>query len=286
MRVLLAILLMASFGFMQPLKKRITLKELMDNPKYEVEIESNGNYSGESVVLKIKSEKAKKIEVLVPAGTLFYPENEDQQTLVLPEDRLLVLDKTRGKFELDGFCTEAGDGVPSIKKPFALGDSQDEKLIKLLSFFKDHKVDKHNIQEAIWSVTDGESINHIYLKDTADNRKFLTLLSELTGQKVEWYHTKRNFHVDPVTREINREPVHISGEVTFSTTKKSVLKSKIIGEDGSLVYENKRDFTVPRAIKNITLDFNLNVKGWDKGTYYVVYYVEEGEEVLKQAFTI
>lgn len=266
----------------------------MNNSKFEVTIKANGKYSGESVELIVKSEKQKKCNIEIPAGTLFYPEDENQQTLVLVEKKLLVYNNKRKKYVLDGFCTEANDGVPKPEKSFTVNDNQNIELEKLIDYLSAYKLEKHNIQEAIWCVTDGESLSNIVLDNSEESRRFMTFISELTGQDIPWYSTRREFVVgeveddsfDASLRRIIRNPIKVSGEISFSTTKKSIVKSKIIDEGGNLVFDNEKSFTVPRAIKNVKLDFNLNVKGWESGVYYVVYFIEDGTELLRQKFEV
>lgn len=146
-------------------------------------------------------------------------------------------------------------------------------------------MDIHNMQEAIWCITDNESIANVYTNDTAVNIKLKQLLAELTGQKIPWYNTKRDLIVDE-QGNINRNSIDLKGEVIFSTTKRTIIKSKIIKESGDLIHQYQKDFTVPKAIKDIELTFSVTVKGWDKGKYYVIYYTEEGTEIVKKEFII
>lgn len=282
--ILLSIGIYLTLSFSVP-KKEFTLQEIMRDPKFTVTSIANGGHSKNSVKLKIKSQLKKNINVIIPAGTLFHPINNSQQTLVAPVEQILAIKPSVNNFTLNGFCTEANDACPKKDGAFTIGVSDNEKLTKLFKFIKDNEVDVHNMQEAIWCITDNESIANVYTKDTAVNSKLKKLLSELTNQKIPWYNTRRNLTVDTYGN-INRNPVELKGEIVFSTTKKTIIKSKITNEQGELMHNYNKDFTVPRAIKDIELTFSLSVKGWEKGKYYVVYYTKEGDEILKREFIV
>ena len=282
--ILLSIGICLSLSFGVP-KKEFTLQEILTDAKFEVSTTSNGGHSEQSVTLKIISKQKSNINVVIPSGTLFYPENEGHQTLVAPIQRVLAIKPSENTFILDGFCTEANDGCPSSGSNFTIALSDNEKLTKLFSFIKEHEIDIHNMQEAIWCITDNESIANVYAKDTAVNTKFKNLLSQLTGQKIPWYSTKRDFEVDE-RGNINRNSVELKGNVEFSTTKQTVIKSKIINEQGDLIHQYNKDFTVPKAIKDIQLTFSVSVKGWEKGKYYVIYYTNDGDEIVKEEFIV
>lgn len=71
----------------------------------------------------------------------------------------------------------------------------------------------------------------------------------------------------------------------FLPQKKTTLKSKIIDNEGNLVFENTQTINVPK-VDNVKLDFNLSVTGWEKGTYFVVYSDQDEKIVLKKVFEI
>lgn len=282
--ILLGIGIYLTLSFSVP-KKEFTLQEILSDPKFEVTTISNGGYSEESIKLKINSKYKSNVNIVIPSGTLFYPENEDQQTLVAPVERILAIKPNSNTIKLNGFCTEANDGCPKKDNDFTIGITDNAKLQKLFTFMDENKIGIHNTQEAIWCITDNESIANVYTEDTAVNSKLKRLLSELTGQKIPWYNTKRDLVVDE-RGNINRNPIDLKGQVIFSTNKKTIIKSKIINESGDLIHQYNKDFTIPKAIKDIELTFGVSVKGWEKGKYFVVYYTDEGAEIVKKEFIV
>jgi hypothetical protein len=265
--------------------KRYSLEEIKANPKFEVTIMANGAYSGESIELKIKSNFKKNVEVLIPAGTVFYTPEEEEQILILVEEQLLVLSKgkTRKKV-LDGFCTEAKDGVPGDELGMAFMPTKRDQLQKLANFINENSgFDDHAIQEAVWCVSDKYPVSNIYSADRAKAKQLAQFVADLTGQELSWHWVKRSHSV--VGNHIRTSPVHVSGKITFSTTKPSTLKSKVLDSSGEVIAERQLSTTIPKA-NDIGMDFEMSVTGWEKGSYRVIYEDQDGKVLVDKAFEI
>ena len=218
---------------------------------------------------------------------MFYPSDENEQTLVSPREQYAVINKMKtNSIHLNGFCTEAHDKSPTSSGAFALGNNKNEKLDKLLQFFKEHKgISINGVQEAIWCITDDYSISRIYTDDEVLNKQLKKVLSEITGDEIPWFTNKQEITIDNNGYLVS-ESVEVTGEVKFSTTKKTTIKSKVLNEAGENVFPNQNDLVIPRALNNITLNFKVSVEGWEKGKYFVIYYTTEGKTILKKEFTV
>ena len=265
--------------------KQYTLEQLEENPKFEVSVVANGHYSNNSIDLKIKSTHKRDVELLIPAGTVFYTSDEEDQILIVVEDQLLVVRKERTKKKtIAGYCTEASDGVPGESMDMAYMPTKRENLQLLANFINKNKgFNDHEIQEAVWCVSDGNSVANIYSSDRKRAMELTQFVADLTGQEVTWHKVKRS-HGQSGNR-IMLNPVMVSGTVQFSTSKQITLKSKIVDAEGNDKYENPKTLTVPKK-DNVEMDFNLSVSGWGEGTYYVVYYDQDDNVILKKEFTI
>ena len=267
-------------------KQKFTIEELVKNPNFEVKFISKGGHSGKCVGLEIKSKFHKNIEVLIPEGTLFYPANEKEQTLITPIQEVLAIGKNRiVEYTLNGYCTESSDRSPVKLGAFKLGKNKNEKLSKLLVAFKKNKNLKNGvIQEAIWCVTNNNSVGNIYSDDPKDVIELKKAVSEITGLKIPWQSTKRNL-VTNTDGYIVAEPVKITGKVIFSTEKPTKLSGKIINSENVEVYKLQDSTSIPK-VTNARMKFNVSVKGWDKGKYFVIYTTSEGKEIVKQEFEV
>jgi len=278
-----------SFGFMvnsTSRKNQFTIQELIKNPKFEVNIVSKGGHCGKCVGLEIISKTTKSIKVRIPAGTLFYPTDNDEQTLIAPKQEMFAVKKGKSNyFDLSGFCTESSDRSPKKEGEFKIGINKNKKLTKLLAFLKGNKkLKKSTIQEAIWCITNNNSIGNVYSANPEDVKELKKTLASITGREIPWQTTQRNIDVDE-RGYIVTTPVKVEGKIIFSTLKPTKVKSKIVDSTGNLVYEFTKPFNVPK-VTNAKIGFKITVKGWDKGKYFVVYFTAEGKELVKQEFVV
>ena len=265
--------------------KKYSLSELKNHGKFEITIVAKGTYSGKSIELKVKSNHKRNVELVIPTGTVFYTSDEGDQILIVVEEQLLVIAKGKTKKAiLDGFCTEMSDGVPSADMAMQFMLTKREKLQLLANFINQHQgIGKHEIQEAVWCVSDNQSVANIYSDQAKKSIELKKFVAELTGQELTWHSVKRNHR--QVSQRIEVQPVFVTGRVSFAIEKPSTIKSKITDTNGELIYENKNSFEVPKT-NNVELKFNLSVGGWKEGTYYVIYYDQNNNTILKKAFTI
>jgi hypothetical protein len=267
--------------------KTFNLTQLLSNPNFTVAVSSNGKYNGKSVLLTIESKNSSDIALQIPEGTLFLPANESEQTLVAPRKQEMIVYKNKpNNFLVYGFCTEASDRCPTEYDDFTVAMNKNEQLTQLLNFFKSNQgIQKNTIQEAIWCITDNESISNIYSENEELNKKLKKRLSEITGKKIPWHTNKRELSTDD-RGFVVANPTEVLGTVTFSTTEKTAIKSKVINEEGEVVFPNSNDLIIPKAISDINLEFKVRVRGWEKGKYYVIYYTAKGKTILKKEFIV
>ncbi|MCB0644766.1 MAG: hypothetical protein KDC44_24140 [Phaeodactylibacter sp.] len=266
-------------------QKQFTLEELKAHPDFEVSVEANGAYSGHSIILKIQSDYRKNVEVLIPAGTVFFTSDDGDQILIIVEDEVLALNKNQTRRKtLDGYCTEASDGIPDAEMAMTFMPTQREQLQQLANFLNTHKgFDDHAIQEAVWCVSDQHPLSYIYSENAEKSKALTQFVAELTGQERPWNQVKR---VQSASGGyIVSNPVLVSGRVEFATTKATTLKSKIIDADGNLIVDNPESTNLPKT-NSARLNFRLSVSGWAAGTYYVVYYDQDDAVILKKGFEI
>ena len=284
-KIILLVGVVISYGFTSSIEKRKkewTLEELIKSEKAEVSAKCI--YKGrENTQISITTDLDYPIKVSIPAGTLFHPENEGQQTLAIPKEELItVMPKQNKDFTLKAYCTERFDSSPSKDKPFEIDFSKNKKLNTFFSYLDTaKKVSESNIQESIWCITDNRSIGNVYESNDSELKK---ILSEITGQEIPWQSTKREIIMEPERRVVT-VPQLVSGRIVFSTTKPEVIQSKIVNEEGELIHQYKKPAKVPKA-NNIRLKFNVRVKGFEQGKYYVIYYTESGKELVKKEFIV
>ena len=118
--LLVAGLVLAAFG---PAKKQqVTLEQAMADELVTAKLISLGGHDGDCVKLRLTNLTKKNLDIVVPSGTLLYPEDEADQTLVVPEQQILALEKEDGhSYKLASYCTEMKDKSPKEGNSFTLG---------------------------------------------------------------------------------------------------------------------------------------------------------------------
>lgn len=288
MRILIStsILVFLIFGFQKSeisnSQSAIDFHQALSNKMISVQPVSNGKYSGRSIQMKIENQTSKNISIKIPALTTYLPEDNGEQTLLQVEEMIVQLNGNQTEDVLiPAFCSELSDRAPRSEGVFKIGKSKDEKFIKLADYVKKNSVSKRNYQEAVWAISDNQSINYIVL-ETPSDKSFRKFMSELTGQKESWYSSPQSTTVDEYGN-INRETVAISGELKFDSDGASKVYQAICDSTG------RELFTSPerqiRKVKDVEMNFSIKVKGWKKGNYEVR--VMKGESILKKfPFTV
>lgn len=284
---MLAIGLSICMGFVTRIQttQQFSLQEILKDPTVSATVKSIGGYSGDCVELQIKSNE-KNFNLTIPQGTLFYPEDDGEQTLVAPIAKVYDIRKNQPQIiKLAGYCTEASDRSPRNGGKFKVGMTQDTAVLSLVNYFnKNGTHDKSAIQEAVWSVTDRESIANVYLEDDVSNTALRNHLSQLTNQPLPWHNARRNIETDE-NGYISRSTTKVFANVSFANETPTSIKSKVVNAEGVTKYESGNSYKIPKAYK-VNLKFELEVSGWQRGKYAVIYYNTLGDTVLKKLFTL
>lgn len=243
-----------------------TLHDAINNRTISANAISNGKYSGKSVNLQLSNNTNNSVQILIPAGTTYSPENDGEQTLIQMEDQMITLAPHGVSTpSIGAFCTEAHDRCPTASNSFKIGKSTNPKFSKLFDFVKDKKVSKSNYQDAVWAISDNKSVSNINAELPVD-KEFRKFVATLTGQKDTWYTTPQNVTVDD-RGNFNMETVLIHGDLSFTCGKGAKVYQDIHKGNDELFFQSNKCMTA--ASGNVHYNFRLSVKGWEKGKYYI-----------------
>lgn len=261
----------------------ISFEQALREKKIEIVILPKGGHSGNCIDIEVKNLTNKLLNLEMSPGTVFVPEDEEEQTLVTAKDQLLALNKNEVKnFKVFAYCTEASDRCPSKSSKFSMSTTSNTSLSKLTYFLDSLKnIDDGIIQNAIWCVTDSESVANVYSDDLKTSKALRNYLCLVTGQKDTWYSTRREVALD-VNNYIISIPKEIKGELSFLATEPVELQGVVKDSLGNVVYTNPNKTTCPAG--KIRFEFKLKVQGWKPGNYAVVY-TNNGKEVINQSFS-
>ena len=289
----LAIVLMLFCGMFYSMQSNyiphdsISLDEAIKKGLVTMEAKGLGDHSGKCLELSLTNNTSGSLNIIVNAGSVFNPEQTDMQDIFVVKDQMVVLPQKRmTKHQISGYCCQMSDRSPSEGVAFTKGTVKDQKLITLANHINQNKYPESVFQNAVWCVSDNNSIADIYAENEEDMNQVKALreeLSKITGQKNVWYNNATNVSVNE-QGYINREPVMVSGALTMTIDKPVSFRTEIRHEDNSVYIKMDRETRIDR-IGKFDYDFTLKVRGWEKGKYFVVILAGE-KEILKQEFEV
>ncbi|MES2798778.1 MAG: hypothetical protein V4638_02075 [Bacteroidota bacterium] len=271
-----------SFTNPQSATNSIDIFEAIKLGKITMVAKNNGGYSLESVNLSLKNNTATTLSISIPAGAVFKPADEGDQDLIVPiEDVLVLQPKAQLQRNINAYCIQASERSPNENGSTSLSKNLNTNLGKLLTYFKTNKVDKSDIQDALWAVSDGHSICNV--GNTSEQGKNLrTFLATLTGQENTWYHTPQSRVIEE-DRTIQRETVTVSGQLSYTVPKGTIVFDEVVSADGRSFFKSQGK-VAPYGGK-VEFSFNLRVKGWKKGDYFVKV-MKGSEQIVVFPFSI
>ncbi len=240
--------------------------EAVKSKSVAAHVTSNGKHSGYSVVMNLTNVTSTPIHLIVPAGTTYQPSNDDEQTLIQLEDQLIVLSPKQTKStNIAAFCMEASDRCPTASSEMKIVPTTNKKLTELTTYIRGKSIAKTAFQDAVWAISDGHSVSNITAEDP-NTIAFRKHVATLTGQKDTWFTSPQNVQIDE-NGNFQLETKHIRGHLEFVCAKGAYVHQDIHKANGDIIF--KSDKTMQARSGNVGYTFHIQVKGWEKGDYYI-----------------
>lgn len=256
--------LLLSFQHSNSATKNLTFLDAVNQGYISCQISGAGGYSGKSVTLSLTNKSTSQLTILIQPGTLFYPADPGQQTLITMDNQLISLaPKVKQKEDVFAYCSELHDRSPNKQTVFSVGRNTNPKFDSLFAFIKPMKIPSNYQQSLSWAISDNSPVSAIGT-ETLELQKLRKYLYKLTGQEEE------NFTSDYVESldergYIVRTLYRVKGFIEFNSDKTKWLHQEVYDENGKLKFKSMQAFEIPRGKSDYS--FNLVVKGWEKGNY-------------------
>lgn len=244
---------------------------------------SNGLHSGKSVLLEINNLTNTPLSIRIPAGTIFEPSNEGEQTLLTVQDQIVsVLPKIKANVAVSAYCCQATDASPRETSTFSVNKTSNPKLQKLVDFIKLKKIDVDYFQSMVWTVSDNHSVAPIPSLTQTDKeiRKFLC---DLTNQKETWYSASQTQSIDN-NGYIVRNTTEVGGNYRFSCLRNTYIHEEIHKETGGVIMRSQKRRTLWDGPVEST--FHIRVKGWLKGKYFLKVMDDKNQVLTSYEFEV
>lgn len=149
---------------------------------------SSGGHLGQCLNLNLVNTTNKKIELTIPAGTLFDSKTEKEQDLLVTKNASVALAPSAKKtFGLMAMCSQAHNSSPGADKTYTIISNRDSNLIKLANFISDNNYQNGMAQHAVWVFTDHNEISSIEGSDTIVRNKIVKFVCQLLKQPIPTY---------------------------------------------------------------------------------------------------
>lgn len=264
----------------------VTLEQAIAQNKVQATVLPFGDkgYS-DGLRVDVKNISGKPIRLIMPKGTIFIPDNGEEQTLITSGDEIFALGNGQAKqIVRPGFCTEFSDHGSKDESTFRLGFSQNANLMNVINLMDSLNIsDEDLIQHAVWSITDGNPVGYVESdNDTAKARLVRQRICALTNQPMPWYNTESEIVRTP-EREFVIAAKEVTGSIVINSDVPAVMQGRVQDSSGKVLYTNPNPSRIEEG--ETTFEYLLHVEGWKKGTYYVVYTCN-GKELINQPFEI
>lgn len=262
-----------------PGETTISIQEAVRNQKIIVLATSNGNHRGDAIKLEVKNSSRLKTRLLIPSGTVFHPEDNLDQDIIVTQNQYFVLNPQEDhSLVVQGYCSEMSDLSPSAGSAFTIGTTTNADLQRFCARVKSSSFPENTMQEAVWAMTDGEPVSQIYSENKAAGDELRKIVCDITGQKETWYEKKVNREVTE-DRQIVGTPVEVTGGIQYVSRKGQFISAELWGPENTKLYDLGEPSPSPFT-GTLTFNFNLSLEGFPKGKYKVL--IKENKRVIKQ----
>lgn len=166
-----------------------TVEEAAKKGLVKLLIKSKGGYTGNVIEMKITNLSNDCLSLRLEAGRRLDSKKEtEQDILVTKSENFYVAAKKEQAFNVFGMCCQAHNSGPTINALYSVGKIADSGLVKLARFIDQNKYySDYTAQQAVWTVSDNNSLASIENGDRKDVEKFRSFVSKLTGRPIPAY---------------------------------------------------------------------------------------------------
>lgn len=259
-------------------KITVDLAEAISQKWVELEAVGLGGHRGEKVKLVCKNRRGSALRLKIQAGQLLLPGDENQQTLVVAEEKTVAISlKTPAEILLKTFCTEPGEASPTTGMNFTVGLLAAENVRKMLEFLsKSGKMEAVEAQSAIWSVCEKGNFSVGGIGETALTAEACRLLNRpVPGYRIN-YETRET----PGQAAFSGKALVVDGNYKYVLAKDEKLTMTLFDADGKAIKVLSKDR--PATAGEHRSSLHLEVRGLKQGRYFWRLTTQSGEVVKEE----
>ena len=243
----------------------LSLEEASKKGWIKLSIKSKGGFIGQTIEMKIKNSCNQLLEFKLEAGRRLDSKNENLQDMLVtkPEEFALYPNQLK-TICVYGMCCQAHKGCPLKDGDYTIGKMADSNLIKLAEFINKNKYYiLFAAQQAVWTVSDKNSIGGISGGDKTEVDGLQKYVSQLTGRPIPKYIVDYAIESD---REVMGRAKKIKGIFDYSLPANAHVTVAIYNSNGVLVQLLFKDMAHGKG--DYKLYYTFRTARLEQGTYY------------------
>lgn len=259
----------------------VSMGKLVETGLLDVKVEMLHKLkSGLNVTLENKT--VDSLKVWIEPGRRFIANDSVYQDWFISDERMITI-MPLGTVELDllGFCCQVHDRGPADGAKYTIGYMAPATWIGLATLIHQNDFPRSASQHAVWCLSDNLPASSIYDADEKNVRLLRQLVCKIKGEQMPWYML--SYQKDS-TRLFSNIPERLLGTVEYYLRNSAVVTINIRSSIGEVVTVLAKESGLGPGMHKLPVD--LNVKGWPKGKYDVMIYIDYATLVSKSTFIL
>lgn len=245
----------------------ISIQEAEKKGLIKLIIKSKGGYTGSVIEMNVTNNTSHGMGLKVEAGRKLDSKTDSQQDiLVTHAQEVFVSAKQKISFNIKGMCCQAHNSSPKAGAFYSIGVMADSNLIKIAQYIDKNKYyEDHTAQQAVWTVSDDNSLGSITGSDKKVVDGLRNYVSKVTGKVIPPYEVKYGNGSDT---DLLGHPTSIEGVFSYTLPINCHADVVITDQNGRVVQLLFEDLTHERG--DYKLYYTFRTRNIPKGTYYAI----------------
>ena len=260
-----------------------TAEELHARGIISFDITNTGGFSSNCIQMTIFNNSSQIQNVKIEAGRILTSIDPDIQDILIKKDYFISIpSESNYDLSVDGFCCQLRNACPYSDSKYQFGYLSPPEWRSLLRNMSKAKVEQSDMQHAVWILSDSLDISIAHFD--LGNFNLRDSLSRISGREIPWYYLEARTHVDTSDGKISVKPFMLKGNLEYSLRSSSIVSFNIRTDKGRFVKSILKNVKPGRGKHNQY--FEVNVKDWPKGKYWIGIYANENNLVERYSFDI
>lgn len=260
----------------------LSIDKVAANPAVSVKFNSKGGHQGYCMEVAIENNGFDTCFALVEAGRRLVSEEEKQQDIfVVKNQYVMVAPRSKGKFNVFGFCCQSHDASPKAGTVFKMGYLESKDWQSLASVISTNDFDMGAIQHAVWAVSNNHPVSSIDKGKDDKNMLLLQTVANIKHIELPWYNIGYKKTND---RLFSNLPSQIFSEINYSLPYNGEVS--IVVRDHYGIIQTTLLEDVPKNEGKHNYYFDLDISGWKDGNYTLEVVLDDNKIIEKKKFEI